>query len=142
MGIGEKKCFDIAFVYGRDEFPNDIPGITAMKSTASEVQKAYDANTYGWKTNSCTLGSHDENGVADILKPSPVSNKFVVYPNPSTGIFTIENHNPTHEMVLTNALGKTIQSIAPNQKNIDIKNQPCGVYFLHTEQGTIRILKL
>ncbi len=69
-------------------------------------------------------------------------NEFNIYPNPSNGIFIIENSlkNETLEIEITNLTGKTIyNSEVKNIINseIDLSNQAKGVYFINikTENG-------
>ena len=69
---------------------------------------------------------------------------IAVFPNPSTGMLTIETP-PTSEsvwtMTLTNSAGQTLmeQSLEQSQQTIDASHLPKGVYFmrLQSEQGVV-----
>lgn len=56
---------------------------------------------------------------------------FSVYPNPSNGIFTIQNNNNIH-FVITNAIGQVvfIEDSNSNQSQIDLTHLSKGMYFL------------
>jgi uncharacterized repeat protein (TIGR03803 family) len=78
---------------------------------------------------------------------------FNVFPNPTTGTFTISFSQPElvsgsqmlkqvqHDVSIYNVLGENIyQSEIKNQKaEIDLSNQPAGIYFLNikTNEGTV-----
>jgi hypothetical protein len=68
-----------------------------------------------------------------------ISNAFSmqVYPNPSTGIFTIEVSSQT-TISIVDALGKVISEYELNtgKNTIDLSNVQVGMYFIHT-QNTI-----
>jgi len=65
---------------------------------------------------------------------------FIVYPNPSAGIFTINTEEKVHELNIYNLLGEKIisQTIQNEKEEINLRNQPDGIYFLElrTGQGT------
>ncbi len=54
-----------------------------------------------------------------------------VYPNPSNGIFTIESRAEISSIEITNILGEKISTCSLNSKKteIDLSNQPKGIYF-------------
>lgn len=63
-------------------------------------------------------------------------NQFLVYPNPSTGNFTIETTNLKNfinpRIEITDITGKTIYNsqLAACNTQLDISNQPKGIYFI------------
>jgi len=76
-----------------------------------------------------------------------LNNKFNIYPNPSSGIFILENkyyfnNNLEHTQgSITNISGKTIQNITLNEQDviIDLSDYPKGIYFINieTEVGVV-----
>lgn len=65
---------------------------------------------------------------------------FAIYPNPSSGILSIESNLPSFKLTITDDVGKEI--LSQNNQTlstvIDLSTQPNGIYFLSfkTEQGT------
>ncbi|MBI4931409.1 MAG: T9SS type A sorting domain-containing protein [Bacteroidetes bacterium] len=68
------------------------------------------------------------------------TNNINIYPNPSSGTFTIETTEQESELIILNTLGEIIlsQKIQNGKTEIDLSNQPNGIYFLHltSENGT------
>ncbi len=112
-----------------------------IRLRANDPLTADDACTeYTWgETHDYTVNIQENTNIDDI------SEKFNIYPNPSNGIFTIENKNPQGfknlvGLEITDITGKTIYSrdVACNvSTKIDISNQPKGIYFIkiNTETG-------
>jgi hypothetical protein len=73
---------------------------------------------------------------------SPIINEIHIYPNPTTGILTI-NANEGELKVINNE-GKVIMVISLKDKNIiDISNQPSGFYiFTLTIEGAVKHYKI
>ena len=71
--------------------------------------------------------------VNDIL----LNSGFIVYPNPSNGIFTIDNqNNETYSVSVTDIIGKVVyNSIITNltNKSIDLSKVESGVYSIEFE---------
>jgi hypothetical protein len=140
LAIGEVKCFDIAFVYGRASSGGPTASINVMKSKADEVQAAYDANTYGWKTTECGLGAQEE--TAGLFDHTHGNVSFSIYPNPSTGNYTIKGLDTENPSVITNLAGQVVKRVAAKTNAFDLSELESGVYFLQTEVGTARLIKL
>jgi len=72
-----------------------------------------------------------------------------VYPNPTSGNFTIQASNVTQsgvEWVLTDALGRTVQSgklanEGQSQVQVQLENGEAGVYILEVKSGDERVMK-
>ncbi len=66
-----------------------------------------------------------------------ISDMIHVYPNPSTGIFTISLPGTNVEISIKNILGQEIYSVVTNSKDtkIDLSNQNAGLYFVEVEIG-------
>jgi len=84
------------------------------------------------------------NGVSGIEESAFGGENVSVYPNPSTGMFSIVAPSLKGEkssIEIYNVLGeKVFQSIINNQSSIiNLENQPNGIYFLSikTEQGIV-----
>ncbi|MDC8000903.1 T9SS type A sorting domain-containing protein [Aequorivita todarodis] len=71
--------------------------------------------------------------------------KTTIYPNPSTGIFTIERElfSERTPFTITDITGKTIASgeLTEKQSQIDLASAQSGIYFLKTQNGIFRLLK-
>jgi hypothetical protein len=67
-----------------------------------------------------------------------------VYPNPSSGIFTIENIEGTNLLKVYNLTGNLIQTVNVNDRQamLNISNQPHGVYLIKAEGKMPFVLKL
>lgn len=88
-------------------------------------------------------------GIETGIAENNTETDFSVYPNPSNGIFTL-NFSPTKyaqdkpgkgTVIICNVLGEKIyqSEIYKLQSEIDLSNQPSGIYFLKvkTEQGIV-----
>ncbi|MES2836019.1 MAG: choice-of-anchor tandem repeat GloVer-containing protein [Bacteroidota bacterium] len=124
------------------------------------------ANSYAWTggitngirfrpslgTNTYTVTGTDGNGCSNkasvtitvdlctgITHYSNLNTEVSIYPNPSNGIFTIVSAEKIRDVVIVNVLGETIYSsqINTSKTEIDLSNQPEGVYFINlkTENG-------
>jgi len=70
---------------------------------------------------------------------TPVLNaeRFLIYPNPTSGIFTIENAKGT-TIVIYDVVGKEVYraNVGTNRQQIDISSLPNGVYMAHITNST------
>ena len=65
----------------------------------------------------------------------------IVYPNPSRGIFNIDNNIEEINYVVISTLGSVLkEGVVENQK-IDISDYPTGVYFLELSVNGERLVK-
>ena len=80
----------------------------------------------------------NQSGTTDILNYNQ-NNNISVYPIPSNGIFSIEL-NSTTSINITNVFGQTIFNaiLEKGKQNIDIQNQPNGLYFLSTNDIAVK----
>ena len=107
-------------------------GITQNFTTPVEYTvTAENGDEQIWTVTISTLA-----GLTDLSE-----NIISIYPNPSNGIFTINNEQLTiNNLTITDITGKTIKqfTIFNSQFTINLNNQPDGIYFLNieTENGS------
>jgi hypothetical protein len=65
---------------------------------------------------------------------------FSVYPNPSTGVFSITSGNPISEISVFNILGKQVYSLTSPalHQTIDLTGMEKGIYFVRFRSGESR----
>ncbi|NCA86696.1 MAG: T9SS type A sorting domain-containing protein [Clostridia bacterium] len=111
-----------------------------------DVQPVYNQNMPEYS------GSYVINGLTmiDSFKAGATSigdeniSTFAVYPNPTTGIITIDGISSTTRVMVTNTQGQIISNISiETAHQLDLSSQPSGLYFvkLVSDQGT-KIVKL
>lgn len=137
LAHGESDCVDIAFVFARPTFGGALQGVTAMREVSSHVQFAYNQNFNNWKDFGCQSGNGE---VAPVHDLTPTS--FKVYPNPSQGMFYIQGLENDNEIHLTNAMGQEIKNYTLTGGQLNLQGQANGIYFLKTNEGSIRLLKM
>lgn len=80
-------------------------------------------------------------GIKDFNQAS-----LVVYPNPTTGIFSINSSAPTQEIKIYNVAGMLVwsQKVNPTQTTVNISSLVKGIYFVQfkLENGTTKTVKL
>ena len=60
-----------------------------------------------------------------------LSNNISIYPNPSTGLFTINGLNEDSKILIYNSIGQQLINNSSLDKNtIDLNHQPDGIYFI------------
>jgi ELWxxDGT repeat protein len=78
-----------------------------------------------------------------FIDDAPFETKFLkIFPNPTNGNFTIDSEKEL-EITITNILGKTIltHQIQQGKNQINLSNQPNGIYFIKNEDSTLKIIK-
>ena len=73
-----------------------------------------------------------------VFSPSPTASDYIVFPNPSSGIFQIEENvsaKPISSIQLYNYSGDLILQSSPSDK-IDLSDLPKGLYFLAILNGS------
>jgi hypothetical protein len=70
-----------------------------------------------------------------------LNNSFIIYPNPTTGLFTVmSDENQTFEVY--NSMGQKIIKTSSDKKIvIDLSDQPSGIYILKAGKTTKKIVK-
>ena len=105
------------------------------KGTNSDLQTPADVPSF----SSISINwEPDTSGILEIDN----SQQFSVYPNPSTGIYTIKM-DEIGDISISNILGKLIFS--GKTKTIDLSNQPNGIYLLtltiNNKTATTKLIK-
>ena len=107
------------------------------------TNQTFQVTDYGW----CYITATFANGCEDLdsifidypFMVNDLANKnsqIYIYPNPNNGNFTIslkESTKNIHSIEITDILGSTVykkEKIQTNAINIDISNQPKGIYFI------------
>ncbi|MGE0561410.1 MAG: T9SS type A sorting domain-containing protein [Flavobacteriales bacterium] len=112
--------------------------------------KAYSGSTihaYISSPDNCTTApaSRLGNFSDDDKITATVDSKFVVYPNPFSGVINVESINSSEELDISifNTLGKLIYSQEHTEKitTIDMNNQPNGIYFIQINNSKQTITK-
>jgi hypothetical protein len=132
LAPGESECIDVAFVFVKPTFGGAIQAVNSMKQLSSHVQYAYNQNVYGWKPENC-------NGNFSSVKEIE-SRQTKIYPNPTTGYIYIDGD--IEDFTLINSLGAAINHYKANTRSINLKSYPSGIYFIVSDQGARKILKL
>lgn len=66
--------------------------------------------------------------------------EFTIYPNPVTHQLNINGITPSSEIVLTNSLGVEVLKLIGLSK-IDVSNLPSGIYVVHNEGRSYKLIK-
>jgi hypothetical protein len=129
----------ISYTWSTNEITNEIV-ISPTVSTTYVLD--------GTDTNGC-LNTYTITQLVDLCTDIVESNVFEnlkIYPNPTTGVFTIEINTST-EISVTNILGEIILSekLFSGKQAINIQNQPPGIYFINVvsnkNQQTVKLIK-
>ena len=110
--------------------------------TTTYTVNANDANGCSGSSN-VTVNVNDCVGLQNLAVNTIGVN---VYPNPTTGLFTIELNALTH-IVITNSLGQTVfnETVNEGKQILTLKNQESGLYFVKLNQNgkqqTIKLIK-
>ena len=123
---GDTIKVDFAYVFARDyAHPGDsVACIPILKQYVQNVQSYYNANT-------TPCGSTFSSGIKQFGGGNSI--QATVYPNPSTGNFTIETNNDAkHTLTIYDINGKVVLSqIVNGTANIDASNLSAGIYNLN-----------
>ena len=106
-------------------------------------------------TNPVTYEITSEKGITEIWTVNASTNsnidfynkKFNVYPNPSSGIFILENNNYHNsekiKAKIINITGQTIKTVILNEKDniIDLSKLKKGIYFLNFKINNVNVNK-
>jgi len=84
-------------------------------------------------------------GTVSSVNDIDLNSGFIVYPNPSNGLFTVDNQNSdAYEIVIKNIVGQTVYSGRINQfsnKSINISSLEAGVYTVEFDNNNNSYIK-
>jgi PKD repeat protein len=102
----------------------------------------------GWRTI-IVLDANVGDCITGIRNPSDMSSYVNVYPNPSSGRFTVDVALPNSEQVkitVTNLVGQQIAVVAEGMMSadtyaVDLSAEPSGIYMVNIQTATQNIVK-
>lgn len=85
-----------------------------------------------------TLIECDQVGINEEPKP-----QIKVYPNPSNGVFTIENTKPIKHLKIYNSYGQLVYAESPSstKTTVDLTHLPAGMYLCNIDNSIIKLIK-
>lgn len=103
------------------------PDVLINSASSSVFEAKITPCTY----NACRMGAIEEN--SDVKQISTLTSEslyqeIMVYPNPSSGSFTISSDHSIEIVEVMNSQGKVI--FKTNSLQIDLSDQPDGIYFI------------
>lgn len=117
-----------------------VQGSTTPIDSGGSIRVHPDTTTsYVVEMDLCGNITKDTVSVFVAPEGTPVLNaeRFQIYPNPTSGIFTIENAKGT-TIVIYDVVGKEVYraNVGTNRQQIDISSLPNGVYMAHITNST------
>ena len=133
LKVNERMVIDLAFVYAHDPNRNNLGNVTYLKEEVGKVRQTYsDMNLEipgGFCYSTDLNESHEEN----------LSDKPLVFPNPSKGEIRVSNSKVVEQLSLYSLEGKRICALYPESKQIDFNlsafNLSNGIYILEVTSG-------
>jgi hypothetical protein len=111
-----------------------IPGATNQTYTAL-ISGTYSVISKN-PVNGCSSISDTVNVVVTGINQLPVvNNQLSIYPNPSSGLFTIASAKNIDEVKVTNVLGQLIYESYPKQTQFTFELNDAGMYFITATSG-------
>ncbi len=76
------------------------------------------------------------------INETPIS-PITIYPNPSNGIFTVENTKPIKHLKIYSSYGQLIFTASPNsdKTTVDLTHLPAGIYLCNIDSYSIKLIK-
>jgi hypothetical protein len=123
-----------------------IPGAT------SSTYQAMTVGTYN-QTKTNLNGCTDSSSFGLTIHPDPLCGASIaensamdvkIYPNPSTGFFTIEiNSNEPKEFTIVSILGAVVSkgTLVNGKTKVNISAEPAGVYFVQVDGSYFKVIK-
>ncbi len=131
---------------------------TTQAGVTYDIQvAAYSGGVWGAYGETCqvTALSAKDNGAVDFANSRTIDNNSItegntfdlnIYPNPNNGLFNVEL-NTISQIIITNTLGQVVlnETMETGKNNLDIQNQPAGIYFINViqngKQQTLKLVK-
>jgi hypothetical protein len=92
----------------------------------------------------CIAYSDEFNPANSAILSNGNSDKILIYPNPSNGVFNVKSlDKKIDDILIVDIVGKIIYQSSVNEfeKEISLKDIPKGTYFLHLQSGDQNILQ-
>jgi len=74
--------------------------------------------------------------VENVMGIEPAGNSIRLFPNPTTGLLTIEGATQADAFFVTDALGKQITTLSSTGNSLDLRAVPSGIYFLSLQHAS------
>ena len=140
LSYGLIPCYTTNYNFPSTAYVNPSTGEFSMTPSALGTY-AIAIKVYKWRTvgsNKILIGSSirdmliNVTSLASVSQNNTLENDVSVFPNPSTGIFTIEFSEKISAIEIYNTLGEKIyqSTITTLQSEINLSNKPKGIYFL------------
>lgn len=126
---------------------NTFPTEDVKMNIVINTNVAFDRGTYPKEFLVDYIRFYSNSDSANLALTDGDVSSLSIYPNPGKGLFSIDQLNknePIMNILVTNALGQTIWSVANLNKNstsVDLLNQPKGVYFVKVNCATKTYVK-
>ena len=139
--VGESATLSVS---GANTYTWSTTQISLTISVSPSITTTYTVN--GTDNNGCGNFAVISQSVSACLGietlASSASTNISVYPNPNNGDFTIETEQETN-ISITNTLGEIIltQKLQQGKNEINVSNQPSGIYFIKNNNRTFKIIK-
>jgi len=134
IGAGDTLFYDMAFPYARVDFGGNTGAYDSLIGLAKHINKRYNSN-YSWIER-----AEDNKRGLSVTKLKRSS--FTVQPNPSTGLFTLIGLSTNSPSFVTNLAGQVLKTLDSRSNVVDLSEFERGIYFLQTDQGTVRLIRL
>jgi|AntRauTorckE5430_2_1112549.scaffolds.fasta_scaffold08707_2 hypothetical protein len=134
IAAGDTLIYDLAFPYARVNFGGATGAYDSLIHLANHISNRYNSD-HSW----IEKAGDNRSGVSVTQRFNPT---FSIYPNPSTGVFTIKGLNTDTPSIITTVSGQVVKRVEAKATSFDISDLEAGVYFLKTAVGSARLLKL
>ncbi|MBK7093575.1 MAG: T9SS type A sorting domain-containing protein [Saprospiraceae bacterium] len=101
-------------------------GATNLKYCNSETHRKYLIDNYNWTFNG------DTKDCSSVGLEEKSDEKIAIFPNPTTGTITVEGLQNA-EIKVYDLLGRKVLERCQNGQEIDISDQPEGIYFIYIQ---------
>ncbi|MBK7096067.1 MAG: BspA family leucine-rich repeat surface protein [Saprospiraceae bacterium] len=102
-------------------------GAKNLKYCNSETQRKYLIDNYNWTFNG------DTKDCSSVSLEEKLDEKIAIFPNPTTGIITVEGIQNA-EIKVYDLLGRKVLENRFKDNKIDISDQPAGIYFIYIQE--------
>ncbi len=144
-----ESCCDYLQIYDGTNSSSTLIVELAGTTTPTEIYKATNSEgalTFVFHSD----GSVQEEGWEAIISYADfvnveniIKNEISIFPNPTTGIFTIETEQRYSNITIFDITGKTIKQLSVNNKqsSVDLSDYKSGIYFIKFQNNETVITK-